>query len=85
MGVVQPLKDVLVPRGVSCPLSKLLSQAKSSLVQILLQPEPPAVLAELLAPGVEAGDGGHGALVDPGQVPLMLLGQRTTVYWTAVF
>ena len=71
MGVVQPLEDVLVPRGVSRPLCKLLSNAKSSLAEILLQPQPPAVLGELLAPGVEACDGGQGPLVNPDQVPLV--------------
>ena len=55
------------------------------MVEIFLQPEPLAVLAELLATGVETGDGGHGPLVDPGQVPLVLLGQGAAVYWTAVF
>ena len=77
VGVVQPLEDVPVPRLIRRPPGNFLCQAQSSLAEILLQPQSPAGLAELLAPGVDAGDGSHGALVDPGQVPLVLLGQGT--------
>ena len=74
MGVIQCLKHVLVPRVYSRPLGKFLGQAKSSLAEIFFQSQSPAVLHKLLTSGVEAGDSSHGPPVDPGQVPLLLLG-----------
>ena len=78
--VIQPLKHVLVSGVIGRAFGKFLGQAKSSLAEIFFQPQSPAAFHKLLTSGVEAGNCGHGPPVDPGQVPLLLLGQGPTIY-----
>ena len=57
------------------PLGELLRQPEPPGGEVVLQPEPLAVGHELITLSVGAGDSRHGPPVDPGQVPLLLLGQ----------
>ena len=77
-GVVQPGEKVLVSGLLSGSLGKVPGQPEPSLAEILLQSQAAAGRHEILAPAVTATDGSHSPLVDPGQVPLLLLGQSTT-------
>ena len=60
VGVVQTCEHVLVAGILRCLLGKSLGQPEPPLAQVCLQTQAAADLLELLAPGVGAGDGGHG-------------------------
>ena len=62
VGVVQAVKQVLVPVLLSCHLCKVLGQPEPAQAEVVLQPEAAADRHERLALVVTAADGSHGYL-----------------------
>ena len=79
-----PGEEVLMPGSRGRPPGKGGCQAAAPGGEVGLQTEPGAGGGVLLPPAGVAGEGGHGAALHPGQVPLLGQGKPSTPNWASV-